>query len=67
MAFKLLSTPQRGHLIARRRNSASASFLLHLQHLISFTGLPIACRLWHTVCTVRCLGRTQARTAEGGR
>lgn len=32
-----LSTPQRGHLIARRVYSASANFLLHRQHLISST------------------------------
>lgn len=34
MAFTTFSTPHLGHLMARRVNSASASFRLHLPHLI---------------------------------
>lgn len=52
MAFRLFSCPQRGHLIAKREKSASASFLLHLLHLTSITDMPLACRLWLAVCTV---------------
>jgi hypothetical protein len=36
-----LIAPHRGHLITRRMNSASASFLLQVQQRITFTSMPM--------------------------
>jgi hypothetical protein len=60
MAFRMFMLPHRGHLMAIREYSASASFRLHFPHRLLFIQVVSGVALTRCVRTVRCLGQTQA-------